>query len=280
MKLCPDDEEASCFFVFLFLQRLPAWLRVQLEADDQADIRQLAARADCLFALPHGHKHSESVAPAVEQAGESSVNAIQRDHHGSGGANRRGGHSGSRRDGAEAEPRASPGDAAAAVDEICYYHWKFGDEARSCKGSAAKPCNWQVQLAPCHQVVASGVALMRSPHAVSRHCGKPPPNGEQHSAASSTAMRNGPAPPDQLDNGEQHSVAFLPALQDRIVPHRWTRFTTASSTAPPLLLHRRPVLHRRISNKGWQHSAASSPALQASPASPDQFPRGRLPAQP
>jgi len=24
MELCPDDEEASCFFVFLFLQRLPA----------------------------------------------------------------------------------------------------------------------------------------------------------------------------------------------------------------------------------------------------------------
>jgi hypothetical protein len=27
MELCPDDEEASCFFIS-FLQRLPAWLRV------------------------------------------------------------------------------------------------------------------------------------------------------------------------------------------------------------------------------------------------------------
>ncbi len=51
MELCPDDEEASCFFEFLFLQRLPAWLRVQLEADDQADIRQLVTREDRLFAL-------------------------------------------------------------------------------------------------------------------------------------------------------------------------------------------------------------------------------------
>jgi hypothetical protein len=50
MELCPDDEEASCFFVFLFLQRLPAWLRVQLAADDQANIRQLVTRADRLFA--------------------------------------------------------------------------------------------------------------------------------------------------------------------------------------------------------------------------------------
>ncbi len=46
MELCSDDEEASRFFVFLILQRLPAWLRVQLEADDQADIRQQATRAD------------------------------------------------------------------------------------------------------------------------------------------------------------------------------------------------------------------------------------------
>ncbi len=51
MELCPDDEEASCFFVFLFLQHLPTWLRVQLEADDQADIRQLVTRADRLFPL-------------------------------------------------------------------------------------------------------------------------------------------------------------------------------------------------------------------------------------
>jgi hypothetical protein len=38
MELCPDDEEASCFFVFFFLQRLPAWQRIQLESDDQDDV--------------------------------------------------------------------------------------------------------------------------------------------------------------------------------------------------------------------------------------------------
>jgi hypothetical protein len=27
MELCPDDEEANCFFAFFFLQRLPSWLR-------------------------------------------------------------------------------------------------------------------------------------------------------------------------------------------------------------------------------------------------------------
>ncbi len=61
MELCPDDEEASCFFMFFFLQRLPAWLSIQLEGDDQDDIRRLATKADHLFAL-HGHKHSGAVA--------------------------------------------------------------------------------------------------------------------------------------------------------------------------------------------------------------------------
>ncbi len=53
-----------------------------------------------------------------------------------------------------------------------------------------------------------------------------------------------------------------------------------SSTAPPLHQHCRPVPHRRTSDNGEQHSAASSPALQVGPALPDQFPMGRLPAQP
>jgi hypothetical protein len=66
MELCPDDEEASCFFVFFFLQRLPAWLRIQLEGDDQDNIRRLATKADRLFAL-HGHKNGGAVAVVESQ---------------------------------------------------------------------------------------------------------------------------------------------------------------------------------------------------------------------
>ncbi len=79
MELCPDDEEASCFFVFFFLQRLPAWLRIQLEGDDQDDIRRLATKADRLFAL-HGHKHSGAVAVVESQEDEAEaaeVNAVR-----------------------------------------------------------------------------------------------------------------------------------------------------------------------------------------------------------
>ncbi len=70
MELCLDDEEASCFFIFL--QRLPAWLRVQLDGDNQDDIRRLATRADRLFAL-HGHKHGGSVAVLEGQEDEDEV---------------------------------------------------------------------------------------------------------------------------------------------------------------------------------------------------------------
>ncbi len=79
MELCPDDEEASCFFVFFFLQRLPAWLRIQLEGDDQDDVRQLATKADRLFAL-HGHKHSGAITVVESQEDEdeaAEVNAVQ-----------------------------------------------------------------------------------------------------------------------------------------------------------------------------------------------------------
>ncbi len=47
--------------MFLFLQRLPAWLRVQLEGNQQDNIRQQMTRADRLFAL-HGNKQGGTIA--------------------------------------------------------------------------------------------------------------------------------------------------------------------------------------------------------------------------
>ncbi len=79
MELCPDDEEASCFFIFFFLQRLPAWLRVQLGGNDQHDIQGLAMKADGLFAL-HGYKNGGAVAVVESQEDEdksADINAIQ-----------------------------------------------------------------------------------------------------------------------------------------------------------------------------------------------------------
>jgi uncharacterized membrane protein len=79
VELCHDNEEARCFFVFLVFQRLTAWERVQLETDDLTNIRQLATRADRLFAL-HGHMQAGTVG-AVDSAEEKEdsvvINAVQ-----------------------------------------------------------------------------------------------------------------------------------------------------------------------------------------------------------
>ncbi len=103
MELCPDDEEASCFFVFFFLQRLPAGLRIQLEGDDQDNIRQMATKADRLFAL-HGHKSGGAVAMVENQEDEdeaADINAVQGGHQCGNGrrSGQQGGQRGSQRGG-------------------------------------------------------------------------------------------------------------------------------------------------------------------------------------
>ncbi len=158
MELCPDNEEASCFFVFFFLQRLPAWLRIQLEGDDQDDVRRLVTKADRLFAL-HGHKHSGAVAVVESQEDEdeaAEVNAVQGGRQRGNGrrGGQRGGQRGSQRGGqrggqgsqsgsqqqGSGSKALTPSEAAAS---ICWNHWRFAENASHCKGTSASPCGWQ-----------------------------------------------------------------------------------------------------------------------------------------
>jgi hypothetical protein len=55
LELCPGGQEANKFFLFLFLQRLPAKLCVLLGDDENADPRDLATKADRLWAM-HAHR--------------------------------------------------------------------------------------------------------------------------------------------------------------------------------------------------------------------------------
>ncbi len=129
-----------------------------------------------------------------------------------------------------------------------------------------------------HQVVVSRVALMRSPQAVSQPCSEPP-NGEQHRAASSTAMQNGPASPDRLDNGEPHKCRLFNcnAERSRIAgPDSQRR----AAQAPPILRYRRPVPHRRTNSPGSSSCVATSclstlwRAIAVSAAEPAALHRG------
>ena len=54
LELCPKGDETSTLFQCLFLRRLPADLRVMLAHLDHADLKELAKKADELWALrPH-----------------------------------------------------------------------------------------------------------------------------------------------------------------------------------------------------------------------------------
>jgi hypothetical protein len=168
MELCPDDEEASCFFMFFFLQRLSAWLSIQLEGADQGDIRRLATKADHLFAL-HGHKHSGAVTVVESheeedeaadikpvQGGRQRGNGRRGGQRGGQSGSQRGGQrggqqgrggqggqSGSQQQGGSGGKALTPSEAAATAAGICWNHWGFEENASHCKGSAASPCGWQ-----------------------------------------------------------------------------------------------------------------------------------------
>jgi hypothetical protein len=134
-------------------------LRVQLEGDDQDDIRRLATKANRLFAL-HGHKNSGAVTVVESHEDEdksTDINAIQGGRQRGNGL--RGGQQGSQRGGQQdrggqggqsgnqqqggAGGKAMTSEAAAAAAGICWNHWRFAERASSCKGSAASPCGWQ-----------------------------------------------------------------------------------------------------------------------------------------
>jgi len=147
MELCPEGEQQSKFFVFLFLHRLPGWLRIMLGDDDHQDVHALAVKADKLQAL-YGHLQHGAVS-AVED-GDGAVNAVK----GGGFKKGRGGNSSSRGRGGSkpAKSGAAPSTAAAAAEAstspaalaqdsagLCYYHWTYGEKASRCR----KPCSWQ-----------------------------------------------------------------------------------------------------------------------------------------
>jgi hypothetical protein len=153
LELCPRGHETSIFFTHLFLERLPAELRITLGEDDHQNVRALAKKADALWSL-HGMKtsFSSSVAALVDLDEPAAVAAVSSRGSGRGGRGRggRGGASGAGR-GASQQPagQQAPGLARAAApllpkelariqSGLCLKHFNYGDKAHSC----TPPCNW------------------------------------------------------------------------------------------------------------------------------------------
>lgn len=151
MEFCPRGEERSKFFAFLFLQRLPKELRIQLGNDEVLELRTLAAKADKLWAL-HAHQQHGTINAACEDTAESepapvaAVNSSRNQQRNRGGNRQRGGGNRSNRGRGGQTPAATASPAAAGPAEIaregaglCRAHWRYGDKAFSCE----QPCNWQ-----------------------------------------------------------------------------------------------------------------------------------------
>ena len=97
--------------MFLFLHRLPGWLRIMLGDDDHQDVHALAVKADKLQAL---YRHLQHGAVSAVEDGDGVVNAVK----GGGFKKGRGGNNNSRERGGSrpAKSGAAPSTAAAAAE--------------------------------------------------------------------------------------------------------------------------------------------------------------------
>ena len=136
LEYCPRGEECNTFFTHLFLQRLPAELRVLLGEDDHRDPRPLAAKADQLWAV-NGARSAHIAAVAEEPA---QVAAVAQKQSARGGKKRSSGRS---RPAAAANaagasqaavpPANAPMELSQLQSGLCYKHWRFGEAAHSCQ---------------------------------------------------------------------------------------------------------------------------------------------------
>jgi hypothetical protein len=153
LELCPRGHETSIFFTHLFLERLPAELRITLGEDDHQNVRALAKKADALWSL-HGMKSSftASVASLVDVDEPAAVAAVSSrgSHRGRGGRSRgsRGGQAGAGPSGGQqpggvatqskAAASLLPREMARIQSGLCPKHFNFRDKAHSC----TPPCSW------------------------------------------------------------------------------------------------------------------------------------------
>jgi hypothetical protein len=141
------------FFRIAFLQRLPRELRIILAEDNNTTLPALAARADLLWSHSSVQPHDQS--PAVHAMTDpdldAPVAAVASQQQGGRGGNRgfrgrgnrgrnaQGGHGGrGGQNGSQPNPSAPLANAKTASG-LCTAHWKYGDQAWSCK----PPCTWQ-----------------------------------------------------------------------------------------------------------------------------------------
>jgi hypothetical protein len=144
LEFCPAGESSTAVFAYLFLQHLPHEIRILLSEDDPADMRTIADKADRLIAMhvPQGHDTCATVSPEDDWEGDLvaamggerrkkkflvSKRPPQQQQAGSG----RCGGSSHRGSDQSASPRTS----------MCFYHARFGEQAKYCQEGCLWPEN-------------------------------------------------------------------------------------------------------------------------------------------
>ncbi len=149
LELCPTGHEASPFFLFLFLQRLPSYLRIMLGEDDYDDIQAVAMKAVRLGAIYARQQHGTVAAVEHAPAETAAIAAVKGGGFskprggGSGRGKGRGKSSSSARQPAALNLAASlfvlpPSSLSRVQAGLCFYHWNYGEKATKCDGL----CSW------------------------------------------------------------------------------------------------------------------------------------------
>ncbi len=132
MELTPADELESKYLIFLFFQRLPKILQMQLGDDLDLDLRDISERADRLWSI-HTHDMASSAAAfaAAEPVdGDSSqasepVAAVAPFHK----KKQQHQHTGRRGNGAKGGNTTASAAVTSAAERkasgLCCFHWKF-----------------------------------------------------------------------------------------------------------------------------------------------------------
>jgi hypothetical protein len=146
LEYCLAGESTTAVFAFLYLQRLPQEIRVLLSEDDPANMRAIAEKADRLIAMHVPQSHDNCVAVAADDVYENPevVAALQ-------GAR-------SPKDKTSKWPqqpltqqkelgrrinlpKKGQEQARSLRTSMCFYHAKFGEQAKHCQEGCVWPEN-------------------------------------------------------------------------------------------------------------------------------------------
>jgi hypothetical protein len=149
-EFCPAGEERSQLFKALFLTRLPPEIRVLLEPEEYADLKQLATRADQLWLTLAARQFATAAAvqpdALVPEEEAETLAAV-------GGRRQRfqrkkskpsdtaaAGPTGTTAGGQGSSPATASGGKQSVSLTICWKHAKFGSKAFNC--ADANTCQW------------------------------------------------------------------------------------------------------------------------------------------